>query len=297
MSSTQDYSTSATPTEKSDELVEPQQKLREQQHREPQASSSTSEVLRVDQPPQPPSKDHDVERRLSGDPTLRDSTPPRFSQVIDFNAAPQNTLTAAAELITGNVHRQDVPMPNMTNAGSLTGTNHPIITGPDSPTNSNAGGSNNGNTNPTGARPSSTIHHHPESQTFSPSRPLSPERRSAGPGLTSYDPIRGDSRLQVYLPDTNGSGEGDPAGVSSRAGNRTTAGRTGIQRPRSAFNPTDGTLIGGVPGSRRVSRLMSGQDWLPDVPIIEEPPVSIFIPCPSMWDGALNVWLAEREDR
>ena len=112
-----------------------------------------------------------------------------------------------------------------------------------------------------------------------PSRPLSSvERRVAGPGLMSYDPIRGDNTLQAaYLPDSNGyDGRGDYDGGPNRsASRRATAART-----RSATIPTDGTVVENGPvtwsGSRGASRLMSGQDWLVGVPVIGQPPVSIF---------------------
>ena len=115
-----------------------------------------------------------------------------------------------------------------------------------------------------------------------PSRPLSSlERRPTGPGLVSYNPIRGDSTIQgLYLSDSNGyDGGGDPADVPNR-----NAGRRGMvpgQRPRSAVSPADGTMVGNGlgawSGSRRASRLMSGQDWLVGVPVVEQPPVSYFL--------------------
>ena len=284
MSSAQGYSTPAPLTEKPGELVGSQQKPRER-HQEPPteslASSSASEVL--DRPPQPPSKDRDLEGRLSGDSTPRDSSHSRISHVIDFNTTPQTTLAAAAELITGSVQsRPGVSTSNMTNAGSPANQLVTNRDGTDNNANPNASGStsNTRDTNSTSTHPNSTtttIYHHPESQTPSSSRPLSLERRQTGPGLTAYDQIRGDGRIQAYLPDTNGSGEGDPTSLSSRLGSRNTVGRVSVPRPRSAFSPTDGTLVGNGPGSRRASRLMSGQDWLPDVPIVGEPPVSTFL--------------------
>lgn len=113
-----------------------------------------------------------------------------------------------------------------------------------------------------------------------PSRPLSSslERRPTGPGLISYDPIRGDSGFQPsYLPDMNGyDGGGDPAGVPNRNSGR----RGSVRRTRSTAGPTDGTMVENEPGnwagSRRASRLMSGQDWLVGVPVVEQPPVSVF---------------------
>ena len=258
-----------TTSEGSEEFVDSRQELhneRGERHQEPPTkplvSSSTSGVL--DRPPQPPLKDHGPERRLSGGPTLRDPPPLRLSQAIDFNTVPQTTLTAAAEPISGNVHRQNVPrMMNMTNTGLF--ANQPVTAGRDDI-----------DDNLMGVRPNSTttsIYHHPESQTLSSSRPPPPERRQTGPGLTN-DPIRGDSRVQG---DVDGNGEGDPVGVSGRLGNRNTAGRAGVPRPRSVFSPADGTLVGNGPGSRRASRLMSGLDWLQDVPVIEEPPVGVFL--------------------
>lgn len=108
-----------------------------------------------------------------------------------------------------------------------------------------------------------------------PSRPLSSiERRATGPGLISYDPIRGDNTLQVsYLPDSNGyDGGGDYNGGPDRSASR----RATVARPMSATNPTDGTIVENGPGiwsgSRRASRLMSGQDWLVGVPVVEQPP-------------------------
>jgi len=133
--------------------------------------------------------------------------------------------------------------------------------------------------NPTVARPvpastSSTSLNLKRSQVqSSPSRPISfLERRPTGPGLNTYDPIRGESTPQVYLPDA--SGEGDPPGVSNRPGNRNTVG---VLRPGLALGLTDETAVGNGegpgPGLRRASWLMSGQDWEPEAP---PPPVSTF---------------------
>ena len=77
--------------------------------------------------------------------------------------------------------------------------------------------------------------------------------------MTSHDPIRGDNTPLVYLPVV--SGEGDPAGVPNRPGNRIGVGRFSIQRPKS----------GGT------SRMVSGKDWLPDVPVVEEPLFSVSV--------------------
>lgn len=303
MTSTLSYSPPATLSEEPDE-----------QHQgsstEPLASSSASQVL--DQPPQTPLKDRDSVGRLTEDPTLptdspaahtttlQDSTSPMPSQLVEFNSVAQTTLTAAAELIAGNVNRpEDAPTPTpsrMTNAGSL--VNQPTATGHDSTyidTNPYASGSTSNVTNPnlTRARPNTattsgtsggvinTVHYHPDrSQTLLSSRPLSPERRQSGYEPISYDPIRGDVPVQMYLPGGSGNGGGDPIGMSSQLGSRDSTRRTGVPRPRPVFNPTDGTLAGGNgPGSRRASRTMSGNDWLPDVPLIEEPlpPVSCFL--------------------
>ena len=271
MPSTQGRDSPTSTSEGSEEFVDSQQESHDErggQHQEPPTeplvSSPTLGVL--DLPPQPPLKDRDPEGGLSGGLALQDPPPLRLSQVVDFNTVAQATLTAAAELIAGNVYRPNVPMLNMANPGSL--INQPIAVG-------RAGIDDN----LIRIRPNSTttsIYHHPESQTLLSSRPPPPERRQTGPGLTN-DPIRGDSRAQAYFPDTDGNGEGDPVGLPSRLGSRNTTGRAGVPRPRSLFSPADGTLVGNGPGSRRPSRMMSGLDWLRDVPVIEELPVSVFL--------------------
>lgn len=259
---------------------------------EPPASPSTSQAP-GDQPPQTPLKDRDSEGRLTGNPTLltdsptayttplREPTPPRVSQVLDFNTTTHTTLTAAAEMITGNANQ-----PMMTNAGPP--VNQPTPTGNN--TNPNARGSTSNATNMntpavrynTATTPNmpgnivTTVYYHPDrSQTMLSSRPLSPGRQTGlGPGM--YDPIRGDNGTQVYTPVTNGNGNGgDPVGAPVRRGSRDTLGRNGAPRPRPVFNnPADGNFVGSGngygygpgPGSRRASRIVSGQDWLPDIP-------------------------------
>jgi len=319
MPSTLYHSTPVTPAEEPKELVEsrresldePDERHREPSTEEPPASpSSASQAL--NQPPQTPLKDRDSVGRLTGNPTLstdsptahtttlRESTPPRLSQVVEFNSVAQTTLTAAAELIAGNVNRpDDAPsLSKMTGAGSP--VNQPIATGYDGTgidANPYASGSTSNVTNPNPVRTHpntattsgtsggvvNTVHYHPDrSQTPLSSGPLSPERRQSGPGPATYDPIRGDLPGQVYLPGGSGNGGGDPIGMPSQLGS---IRRTSVPRPRPAFNPTDGTLVGNGnglgygpgPGSRRASRMMSGHDWVPD--IVEEPlpPVSGFL--------------------
>ena len=189
----------------------------------------------------------------------------------------------------------------MASARSL--VNQPIAAGNDGTSNSVnahvAGSTSNGlnrnsnttdttitNSNPEAIRTlsaasSSTPPHLGRSQThLPPSRPLSSiERRPTGPGPISYDPIRGESTFQAtYLPDSNGyNGGGDHAGVPNRNSSRV----AGAPRPRSGASPTDGTMVENGPrvwsASRGASRLMSGQDWLVGVPVIEQPPVSGFL--------------------
>lgn len=280
MPSTQDHTTPITLTQEPEQLVESRQGSLGEPDERPSTEPPASQVL--DQPPQTPLKDRGSGGRLTGNPslptdsptthttTLRDSTPQGFSQVLEFNRVSQTTLTAAAELITGNANRPDeAPMSNMTNAGSP--VNQPTATGHDrsgNNTNPDASGStptitsarpNTATSSGTSGSVANTIHYHLDrSQTLLSSRPLSPERPQSGHGLATYDPIRGEIPIQ------------DPVR------------RTSVPRPRPAFNPTDGTLVGSGygpgPGSRRASRLMSGQDWLPDVPVIQEPlpPVSGF---------------------
>ena len=222
--------------------------------------------------------------------TLRDSTPPRLSQVIEFNGVAQTTLAAAAEMITGNVNRpDDAPTTKTTNAGSP--VDQPTATGAGNNANPNANGSTSTivNANSTRTRPSTattsgtsggvvnTVQYHPDrSQTLLSSSPISPGRQS-GLGPASYDPIRGEVPIQVYSQSVGGGGndEADHVGVPDRQRSRDTLRRASVPRPRPVFSPPDGTLVGSGlgygPGSRRASRLMSGHDWLPDVPVIEEP--------------------------
>jgi len=245
--------------------------------------------------------------RLTGNPTpptdsptvhtttLQESTPPTLSQVVEFNSVAQTTLTAAAELIARNVNRPDgaPTLSKMTNVGSP--VNQPTASGHESasidanPYPSGSTSSNVTNTNPVRTRPntattsgtsggdSNTVHYHSDrSQSLLSPNQLSAERGQSGSGPTPYDPIRGDLPSQPYLPGGSGNGGGDPIGMPSQPGRRTS-----VPRPRPVFNPTDGTLVGSGPGSgpRRASRMMSGQDWLPDVPVVEEPssPVSGFL--------------------
>lgn len=258
------------------------------------ASSSHSQVL--DHPPRIPPKDRDSEGRLSV------LISPRFSQVVDWNTTAQPSFTAAAHLMTHSMNRSDDPeTPTMTRARSL--VNQPITV-------ENGGNGYNANAEATRSTPnvlnrtaaterrnssmvdsttvnrevirpvpastSSTPANPNRSQNhLPPSRPLSSiERRATGPGLISYDPIRGGDALQVsYLPDSNGyDGGGDYDGGA----NRSTSRRATVARPISATNPTDGTIVENGPGtwsgSRRASRLMSGQDWLVGVPVVEQPP-------------------------
>jgi len=321
MTSTLGYSTPVTLSEEPEALVKSRRESPDEQDEryqgpstEPPASSSASQVL--DRPPETPLKDRDSVGRLTGNPTLptdpsithattlQDSTPPRLSQVIEFNSVAQTTLTAAAELIAGNVNRpDDAPsLSKMANAGSP--VNQPIAIGHDNTfldADPYASGSTSNVTypNPTRTRPNtattsgtsggvvSAVHYHPDrSQTLLSSGPLSPERRQSAPGPISYDPIRGDVPVQAYLPGGSGNGGGNPIGMPSQLGSRDPTRRTSLPRPRPVFNPTDGTLVGGGfgygpgPGSRRASRMMSGNDWLPDVPVVEEPlpPVSGSLP-------------------
>lgn len=131
-----------------------------------------------------------------------------------------------------------------------------------------------------------------------PSRPLSSiERRATGPGLTSYDPIRGGNTLQAsYLPGSNGYDGGDhDGGPNGNASRRATVART-----RSVTNPTDGTMVENGPGtwsgSRGASRLMTGQDWLVGVPVVEQPPVSYFLSFRLFDTKVLNARPTETED-
>ncbi|KAF9647705.1 hypothetical protein BDM02DRAFT_2512219 [Thelephora ganbajun] len=279
----------------------------EQEHQpesEPIASSSYSQAL--DRLSDMPPKDGNIGGRVSvADPTvlvesppvgivtLQDSNPPRSSQVIDWRNVTQTSLSGAVELMAVNANRPDDPQ--MTNATSARPPiNQPVAAGDDGTGNNidpNANGSTSNATNrntgtggrTTVARPNlastSNVSLNPSrSQVqLAPSRPLSIlERRPTGPGLVSYDPIRGDATTQVYLQDANG--EGDPAGVPNRPGSRNTIMRVSVARPRSVLSPTDGIAVGDGPGpgSRRASRLVSGQDFLAGVPVIEEPPVSVF---------------------
>ena len=241
---TQNYDTPAALTE---ELPESQQKpLDERDERsresptEPIASSSTSQAL-DHQPPRTPPKERGSEGRPTEDP-----------------------IPLMHSRTTHATPRRDLPSPGPSR-----------VVGFNPGENLDASGSalNTTNANPTGTRPNTAT----TVQSLLSSRPLSPDRRQTGLGLPTYDPIRGEN---VYLPGTGGNGEGDPVGVQRRLGNEDVIRRVSVPRPRSAYHPTDRTLVGNGlgSGSRRNSRLMYGDDWLPDVPVLEEPlpPVSRF---------------------
>ena len=285
---------------------EPESESETQQESEPIASSSRLRVL--DRPPRIPPKDRDSEGRLSVNPTFflgsprvdvvspQVSNPARFSQLVEWSTDAQPSLSAAAQLLSHNANRHDDPEAlNMASARSSayqpTGNDdtanntHSNATG----STSNASNRNYGtgrrnlttttttNANPDIIRPVTPNHNRSQVQ-LPPSRPLSPlERRPTGTGLISYDPIRGENTFQAsYLPDANGyEGAEDFAGVSNRNGGR----RISAMGVRSVTSPTDGTMVGNEPGtwsrSRRASRLMSGQDWLVGVPVVETTPVSV----------------------
>ena len=278
------------------QMPEPRKDPKPRQEPEPVASPSYSRP--PEQPPETPPKDRDLERRLSVDPTfffsgspqvdiipLQVSSSSRFSQVLDWNPTGQPSLTAAAQLLSNETS-------NMTSARPL--VNQPTAArndGMDYNTNTNATGSTSNVSNRntvTGGRNTTEANQEVV-------RPLSSfERRPTGPGLAPRDPIRSGNTFQApYMPDPNDyDGGGDPASVPNR-----NAGRRGnVARPRSG--PTDETMVGNGPGawtgSRRASRLMSGQDWLHGVPVVEEPPVSGFF-CPIVWE-VLNVRHTETED-
>ena len=256
MSSIQDYESPTTLTEgPEEEPVESHQGPLDERH---QASSTPQE--RLGGGPNPTTTSPTVQTT-----TLRNSSPPRFSQVVDQPSGTSDIVTQA--ILAAGLE--------------LTNANQPVGTGYGGTDNANldAGDatSNNANTNPTGARDIVTtsgtsggitaVNRHPDrGPALSSSRPP-PERRQTGPGLTIYDTIRGDSAVQVHVqpasPDVNGDGE--PVGVPGRRGSRNTLGRISISRPRSVFQPVDGG--GNGPGSRRLSRMAS----LHDVPVVQEP--------------------------
>lgn len=216
-----------------------------------------------------------------------------------------------------DTNRPDHPQTsNMTSARPL--VNHPIAVGndgtdyPNVNMNTTGSTSNVSNRNTTTEGPNITTNANPEvirpipvtTPTASPnhnrvqirsppSRPLSSlERRPTGPGLTPHDPIRGDIPFQgLYYSDLNGYDDGgEPAGMQSAGPGR-----------RSMVALADGSVVGngpgGWPGSRRASRLMSGQDWLAGIPGVVQPPVSAFLF--QLFDaasGTLNVHLIETED-
>ncbi|KAF9777899.1 hypothetical protein BJ322DRAFT_517364 [Thelephora terrestris] len=261
----------------------PEHEHEPQQETERTASSSHSQVFDQQQPPQTPPKDRDSEGRLSV------LYPPQF---FDWNVAAHPSFTAAAQLMAHDVNRpSDTQAPNMAMASARSLVNQPIAAGIDGTGNGvNAGSTSNvlnrnttttiTNTHPEAIRrvlatSSGTPPNPDRSQIhLPPSRPLSSiERRTTGPGLISYDPIRGEPS---YLPESNGyNGGGDHGGGL----NRNVSWMAGAPRPRSGMSPTDGTMVENGPGvwsgSRGALRMASGHDFLVGVPVMGPRPKTL----------------------
>ena len=214
-------------------------------------------------------------------------------------------------------------MPNTTSARSF--VNHPITAGNEdtdnghetnatestlSILNRSTGGRNTVNntfaasagletTRPVLATPNTPQNQNRSLTYLPPPRPRSAvERRQTGSGLIQYDPVRGDPTFQAPYPlDLNGHHDREYRASSPiRNGSR----RVSVPRPRLTM--TDETVIeNGAEAwapSRRASRLVSRQDLLVGVPVIERPPVSATFPFFAAKLGVLRTWvLTERKDR
>lgn len=246
--------------------VNSQQELDPQQELE-SVESSDSNVS--DQPPEAPPKDRNL---ASGTPGP--------SHTLSWSSTAQSSFTAAAQLISHQANQPTDPRTSGTRSAGPT-SNRNTTTGRHNTWTATAT-----NTDPVLIRPipipirnSSTPNPNRAQVHFPPSRELSyADRRSTGSVLVAHDPIRGDNSFQPpHFPDSNGyEGGGDP----SSALNRNASRRSSVPVPRSMVDLADGTVVGNgsgtLAGSRRASRLMSGQDWLVGVPVVDQPPVSGF---------------------
>jgi len=202
--------------------------LSERRQQDPQPSQ-TEQPQPTQQ--QPPSKARDLYDRLATSEPLRESSPPRFSQLLD---PPPPVATESSP----------------PRRGPSTGTNSAtLVSRPDTASNPSSGPGPA--TNVGGAQYPSVIQD--RNQNWQ-STSLAHDRRPSA----FYDPIRGETALQDQLFD---DGEHD---------RRAPVGRVSLPRPRPIFSPPqDGNGSGN--GSRRGLREVSGTGWDPDPHELQNP--------------------------